>query len=302
MERWAANTLRTLGIVLTSILVIVACGILLLFSLCMASLGGSSDRPVALVSLAIAAGVALAGGFTITKLARGVMRESLPAEESPVDAAPAPIDRTKPVAEQPLERPALSQPVVRFDAAHFSPASRAAVRQLKLAVGVYVGVSLLAMVVPVAIPRSLLFYPALTAQLGIMSYTVVYRLVAVVPYVVLLYSLSKYPGPRAFAYSLVVPAIPLLGSIFSIPLLLFALSRMPGHFVVSLLSSLVLAVPAILNFGIAYFGWVAIQKTGIHPPPKRLLIASLVIFLYNSMSGVVSGVLIMVLGGRLLRA
>jgi hypothetical protein len=32
---------------------------------------------------------------------------------------------------------------------------------------------------------------------------------------------------------------------------------------------------------ILYYAWIAIQRTGIHPPPKRLILASAVVLIYR---------------------
>ena len=78
MERWAANTLRTLGIILTAGFVLITSLILLLFSMCAANgdLGGNK-HPDQVVPYLIAAGTVLAlGVWFIVWLARGIHRSS----------------------------------------------------------------------------------------------------------------------------------------------------------------------------------------------------------------------------------
>ena len=84
MDQFASNTLRTLGIVVTSIFVIFASLALLLLALCfgmLGSLGGSGHRdpqtiPILFGLMAVAALIITLGVITIAKLAKGIIRES----------------------------------------------------------------------------------------------------------------------------------------------------------------------------------------------------------------------------------
>src|SRR5690349_19198374 len=74
MERWAANTGRTLGIILTAGFVMITSLLLALFSLC-ASQGGldGTKHPEQVVPCAAAAVVLLTlGTFVIRRLSRGI--------------------------------------------------------------------------------------------------------------------------------------------------------------------------------------------------------------------------------------
>src|SRR5690348_11474322 len=84
MDRQTANTLRTLGIVATTIFLIIACALLLLLSLCAGLLGGIGGsggyRDPQAVNLfwggLLGTVVLLAGGGTvIAKLARDIIRD-----------------------------------------------------------------------------------------------------------------------------------------------------------------------------------------------------------------------------------
>src|SRR5579862_3047110 len=117
MDQATSNTLRTLGIVLTSILLIIVSAALLLVSLCLGllgGLGGSSGQPqqqmvnLILASFAGLVAVLVGGGALIAKLARGIVHDS-PTQN--VIGAP------------PVEFPS-----------HLSEASQNAVRNLVLAI------------------------------------------------------------------------------------------------------------------------------------------------------------------------
>src|ERR1700692_2684442 len=76
MERWAANTLRTLGIILTAGAVLVGSLFLLLLSMCASSGGyGGTRHPEQVVPYLVAAGLVLVLGIVvIVRLARGIFR------------------------------------------------------------------------------------------------------------------------------------------------------------------------------------------------------------------------------------
>lgn len=76
MERWAANTLRILGIILTSIVVICGCLLLILLGQCASQGGyGGSRNPTAATNYFLGAAlVAIAGIAFIAWLARGIHR------------------------------------------------------------------------------------------------------------------------------------------------------------------------------------------------------------------------------------
>jgi hypothetical protein len=76
MERWAANTLRTLGIILTAGFVLVTSLILLLFSMCAAQNfgGGPSHSGQGVPFILAALVVEIAGVWFIVWLARGIFR------------------------------------------------------------------------------------------------------------------------------------------------------------------------------------------------------------------------------------
>src|SRR5258708_4367580 len=76
MERWAANTLRTLGIILTANVVLVGSLFLVLLSMCAAGGGfGGAKHSEQVVPYLVGAGLVLVLGiFVIVRLARGIFR------------------------------------------------------------------------------------------------------------------------------------------------------------------------------------------------------------------------------------
>src|ERR1700722_10524844 len=96
MERWAANTLRTLGIILTSGFVLVTSLLLLLLSMCAAQggFGGTKHPEQTVPYLAAAVAVLVAGIWFIVWLARGIFRSSAIPELSAAGAPAGVIPST----------------------------------------------------------------------------------------------------------------------------------------------------------------------------------------------------------------
>src|SRR3984893_10917345 len=82
MERWAANTLRTLGIILTSGFVLITSLILALFSICAAQggFGGTKHPEQVFPYLAAAVAVLVLGCLLVVRLSRDIFRSNLMAE------------------------------------------------------------------------------------------------------------------------------------------------------------------------------------------------------------------------------
>ena len=99
MERWAANTLRTLGIILTAGFVLITSLFLVLLSMCAAQGDfGGNKHPEQVAPYLVAAGlVVILGVLVIVRLARGIFRSTATeaaAADVPAgilaDVAPAP--------------------------------------------------------------------------------------------------------------------------------------------------------------------------------------------------------------------
>jgi hypothetical protein len=266
MDRFASNTFRTLGIVAISIFVIIGCLLLLLLALCFGMLGGVGSpvhhdpqtMNLFYGSILAAAVLVIIGVLSIAKLAKGIVREST---TLPI---PHPEPRSLPLA----------PPVTHDVAAHLSPASRSAVHTLVLAItaqiAAQVAVGILgwqwALQSPIANHR-----PSLPIVL-------VSGVASNLPYLVLLFSLLRNPGRRAFAYSLVIPSLLILFGIFGDSATIFFFVRF-AHSPASFL----LLVPWALHVFILYVAWKAIRLTGIFPNPARLILAAVVVFIYYSL-------------------
>ena len=326
MDRFASNTLRTLGIVLTSIFVILGCLVLLLLAACfgiLANAGGSGHSDpqasnLAFGALVVAVLLIALGVSIVTRLAKGIghANDAPPAptytlippptppkptqpeqkanqpttpipmsDEARLDQALASLEaRTKrPEPPKKLEPPPPAPPRVPsrepiaprpIDVRHLSPASRTAIRQLAYAISAKIAAEVALGIVgwygALGVPSA----PFPVYRFGFIAW----GLAAIAPHLVLLYALARHPGPRAFAYSLVIPSLHLLFGIFGHSAFLAFILR-AGQMATPLLS----IAPWLLDILILYLAWKAIRQTGIEPNPARLIMASVVIFLYTSM-------------------
>ncbi len=89
-------------------------------------------------------------------------------------------------------------------------------------------------------------------------------------------SLTRRPGPSAFAYSLVIPTLHLLFGLTGHSALLFLIPH-SGQAAIPFLS----IIPWILDILVPYLTWKAIRFTGIRPDPTRLITAFVVILIYR---------------------
>lgn len=293
MDRFASNTLRTLGIVLISIFVIGASLVLGLLALCLGALGSGafrSPQDEQVFTLCIAGLIILiAGGvLSIAKLSRGIVRSTpeyqyvsapLPiVAETPTHGSPPPIPDI--VLSHPARaetEPHVSRQSSSFDAAsHFSPASRAAIQNLVLAIAGKLAAELL-------ITLSGWMYTYRFRQAPFLPYRhtpLIWALAAVAPLIVLLYALLRHPGPRAFAYALVIPALQIFFGVFGHSATIFVLFYFrPG---VPAYLSLLSLLPWLLDILILHLAWKASRLTGIQPNSTRLIVAAAVMFFYTS--------------------
>jgi hypothetical protein len=312
MDRFASNTLRTLGIVFTSIFVIVCCLALLLLALCAGILGGiggtghHDPQTVNLFYGSIIGAIAIVtiGVLIIAKLARGIVREPAGVETSapPVWAQPpsavqrseAPRQPQPPItnhpdvpqarsAQQDLGQPELAPPTpapptdqtrAPHDVVtHLSPASRAAIQRLVTAIAAQVVLGTLGWQWALRFATTPFHPNRLTPFVS--------GFASNLPYLVLLLNLLRRPGRRAFAYALTIPSILLLSGIFSRFAMIFYLFR-TAHASLSFLSFLLL-IPWALHILILYLAWQTIRLTGILPNPARLIASAAVTFIYYSL-------------------
>ena len=246
MDQATSNTLRTLGIVFTSIVLVILSGVLLLLSLCLGLIGGfggssgQHDPQTINLFLASVAGlvvVLLGGGAIIAKLARGVVHDSTPQVST---------------TNTPVEFPQ-----------HLSPASQTAVRNLIWAIAAQLILSSGAWL------WSLAFALPKYHSLSLTWSFIVSGLLSGAPYILLLIALLRSPGRRTFAYALAIPAVLSVYSVVAGSSALLYLARVHG--LVSLYS---LIVPRLLHFVVFYFAWRAIKQIGVHPAPGSLILAS----------------------------
>lgn len=322
MDRFAANTLRTLGIVLTSICVILGCLILLALAILFGAFakaggpGGSQASALVLGVLVAAAVLIAVGVFIIIILAKGIHAPSAPYPLIP-PPTPKPTPPVSPTQEEPMPAsdearldqalaafetmarrsspaspPSSSPPIAAapafaassgalaaahpVDLRHLSAPSRTAIQQLAYAivakVAAEVALALVGWFGALGVPRFVRI-PFPVYRFGF----VVWGLASIAPSLVLLYALARRPGPRAFAYALVIPSLHLLFGIFGHSAFLAFVLR-AGQIATPLLS----IFPSLLDMLILYLAWKAIRLTGVEPSPARLIVASVVIFLYMS--------------------
>lgn len=266
MERWAANTLRTLGIILMSGFVLIGSMLLLLLSMC-ASAGGHSDQgaPFALGAVVtMIVGIALVSWF-----ARAIFRSSTipdpPAVESlfarPYAESREPVPAPEP---EPVPRPELSVPL------HLSPLGRQSIHHLVLALAAQIGVSAVAWFF-----NQLRFWTAPRAfaphnwTLTLIAPYILHQL----PYAILIYYLLKRPNRAVFTFAIAVPAVLVLQS-------LFGLSLIGMYYIHHPLGFLLLAVPWSLHIVILVMAYKTIQQVGLHPYPSSIMAAAAASFFY----------------------
>ncbi len=260
MERWAANTLRTIGIILTAGFVLLGSGFLLLLSMCAAqgNFGGTKHPEQVVPYLLGAAAVLVLGVWFIVWLARGIFRSLAVAQPA---AAGIPTSILPPAAPT-----ATSVPL------HLSPLGRKAVDRLVLALGAQIVLSATAWIFNQlhywSAPRS--FAPH-NWTVVLLAPFILYHL----PYAILIYVLLKQPDRRAFAYSIAVPSVLILQSLFSLGIVGYYYVHQPIGF-------LLLAIPWLIHIVILVLAYQAIQQVGLHPEPSSLIVAAIVTFVFFS--------------------
>jgi hypothetical protein len=268
MERWAANTLRVLGIVVLGHVVLGASLLLLLLSICSwnGGFGGGANQGQGVAFLAGAMAVLAVGIWIIARLARGIIRAKGAISAGPDGESAA--DGT----------PALAVPF------HFSPSGQQAVQ---LVAG--------AMAAQIALSAAGWFWSqfhfwqtALPMRphnwtLILLAPFVLYH----VPYLVLIARLLQQPGRRELAYSLAVPGVILFQSMFSLSIVTSFYIRQPIGF-------LLLLAPWLLHIAIIVLAYKAIQITGSHPEPALLLRAAILTVVYFSIIHIATPLLYMV--------
>jgi hypothetical protein len=267
MERWAANTLRTLGIILTSGFVLITSLLLLLLSMCAAQGGfGGTKHPEQVAPYLIAAvAVLVIGIWFIAWLARGIFRSVAVPELSAAGIPSSGISSTAPEA----------KPSIPL---HLSPMGRKSIERLVLALGAQIVLSAIAWIF-----NQLHFWRAPRAfaphnwTLILLGPFILYH----IPYAILIYVLLKRPDRRAFAYSLAVPAVLILQAVFSLGVVGYYYIHEPRGF-------LLLVLPWTIHIVILVLAYQAIQQVGLHPEPSSLIVAAVAAFFFFSAIHVVT--------------
>ena len=268
MERWAANTLRTVGIILTAGFVIITSLLLALLSMC-ASQGGYGGIKHPDEAFQYAAGavlVAVAGIAVIIWLARGIHRSSKDGYwPTPPDDYSQAVSPALPSSEP------LPQPL------HLSPLGRRSINRLAFALAAQIGLSSL-----VLIFNQLHFwsnergifapYPYHNWPFVLIGSFVLYH----IPYAILIFALLKRPDRRAFTYALAVPAVLIMQSLLSLGYFSLFARQHP-------ITLLVLVVPWLIHIVILVLAYQAIQQVGLHPEPSSLIVAAVVTFVFFSL-------------------
>ncbi len=247
MERWASNTLRVLGIVVTVIVLVFGSLLLLLLSLCSWSGGfegggGHTDQAIGYLVGLIA--FLAATIFVIAKLARGIAHSTGVA-----------------VTAGPVEDGATQGEILL----HISPASEKAIHRLIYAIVVSIVVSAFHSAVNIlwtsfrpvfGLPGMMIFFSAYQA-----------------PYAVLLVNLRRKPDRRVFAYALAIPLVTVVLSLYNLPLVVQFARHSPVQLVFSLLT---LGIDCL----ILWLAWKASQRVGYQANASSLLIAGAVMLFY----------------------
>jgi hypothetical protein len=278
VDRFTANTLRTLGIIAVAICVIVASGVLLLLGLCFAAMSkmgsGHSDPGSDLFvgGFILAAIAVLIGGiFAIAKLARGYQRDpNRPPDQPPLRLIPTSAEFSAQFQELLPSRP---EPREIDVATHLSPASSAAIQQLGAAIAAKITAEVVLGIVGWRGALGAPHAPFPVYRLGFIAW----GLAAIAPHLVLLYALARRPSRTAFSYALIIPSIHILFGIFGHSAFLAFILR-AGEFAAPLLT----IIPWILDVLILHLAWKAIRLTGLLPDPVRLVVAAVVIFVYTT--------------------
>jgi len=303
MDKWAANTLRTLGLIVMAIVVIVIALGLALLGLCFAALSSADHHgggSALYIGIAAAIVVLIIGIVVIVSMARVIFRESNIPDRSegqpplppyslvpPITATPAsaqpnavtpPATSPQPNVILPTAAPFATPPSVAphrpvLDAAtHLSPASRVAVDRLILAIAAQVSAQVIVGVVEwlwaaqITMPRFRLHGVLLLA----------WSLAAIAPYIFLVIALRRRPGTTAFSFCLVIPGYRSFFGLFGQTASIIIFLR-TFHSGMPMLS----AIPWTLDVLIFYLAWKAIRLTGIEPSPGRLILSFIDIFLYS---------------------
>jgi hypothetical protein len=259
LERWAANTLRIIGMVLISLILSGASLLLLLLSICSwtGGLENKADRGLAFSYVLGLVCVLAVGIFLISYLSKGVVRSTSLQPGAPPFA---------------VRSPRSDVPV------HLSPASIEAIRNLSYGIGAAIALG-------VVLWGTTIYHllairaPASSLERVHQPWLIVALIGAAIhylPYVLLLFRLQRKPDRLALAFAMGIPAASLLQTLTSLQPLLRLVSY-PQTWSRGLLPTLV-AIAA--QIAILYLAWRANQHLGYRQEPASLLVAAVAAYTY----------------------
>lgn len=269
MERWAANTLRTIGIVVTTILVIGGCYFLLLIAWFVVIRGGLTQNarifhPQAgdVFFGAILATIALitAGIVMVVNLAKAIARR--PARSKILAAAARPA--TVPAAAAP---PRLRSSGSRSLHLPLWPVGHKTIDRL-----------VLALVAQIAISAVTLFQLATHAFVP-HNWTLMLLppfILSEVPNAILIYVLLKQPGRRAFTFLIAMLVVPILKTLFN-PMLLNSYRQIYMNHPMGLVWIVLSGLIYVVTLALAY---VALRQSGLWPKFSSAILATTATFFY----------------------
>lgn len=280
--------MKVLGTIFFSLIAILASLLFLLSSLCASATHGDDRHIFVLVALGALV-------FVIASVRKIAILNRKPSRVPEVDRPAPPYSTVSPSSAPPAPSsslpssniPRLSQPgvappyipptpiqprITRDIVGHLSPASQAAIQQLALAVAFKITAEVILGLVgwygAIGSTRS----PFALFKFGFLAW----GLAAIAPDLILLYSLTRRPGPTTFAYSLAIPGLHLLFGLTGHSALLVLIPR-SGQAAIPVLS----IIPWILDILVPYLAWKSIRLTGIRPDSTRLITAFVVILMYR---------------------
>ena len=261
MERWAANTLRTLGIILTAGFVLVASFLVILLVICSGASSGANGQFVAFIAIGIV--FIIFGVIFIAWLSRRLYLS---------------LAHLDPIPQGALSGSVLPQPETPATVPlHLSPLGRQAIDRLVLALGAQIFLSAIAWIFGQLHYWSARRTYAQNWTLALLAPFVLYH----VPYAILIYLLLRKPDRRTFTYALAVPAIMILQGVFSLGVVSYYFVHEPRGF-------LLLVLPWLIHIVILVLAYQAIQQVGIHPEPSSILVAAAVTFAFFSLIHVIT--------------
>ncbi len=268
MERWAANTLRTLGIILTAGFVLVTSLLVILLVICSGASSGANGPFVAFIAIGVI--FIVSGVIFIAWLSRRLYLSLAYLDPLPQGALSGNV---LPQLETPATVPL-----------HLSPLGRQSIDRLVLALGAQIFLSAVALTFNQlhfwSGPRIFAPFPLRNWGLVLFGPFVLYHL----PYAVLIYVLLKRPDRRAFTYSLAVPAILIMQSLLSLGYFSLFATQHP-------IAMIVLFVPWAIHIVILVLAYHAIQQVGLHPEPSSVMVAAVVTFAFFSLIHVLTPLL-----------